>query len=207
MQWDAKTDQLAAFPEWSHRYVCTRDYPSFGKGCQIRVEAGLHYLRGNSLPYFGVTAAIGTPRELHTGDYQAGGCCHEDILRVWPELAPVVALHLSDSEGQPMHAEADGWYWLAGYYGGAGETYRAGNGSSRKHAAACLQSWADHVRIPVETARALADGWRCEDDWTASRRWCAQWLEAQRGRFTAEAEAACQVLDELIRRDGGSDAA
>lgn len=125
--------------------------------------------------YFSVTADIKKGRrEL------AGGCIHREVLQYWPALAPLVALHLSDSEtGAPMHAEANAWYWLAGYYGGAGERHHGGNGD-RQHWLAdgtfngyrhstpdeCLATFADHVRITVESARILADAWRASHSFT-----------------------------------------
>lgn len=43
-----------------------------------------------------------------------GGADHDLILRVAPELAPLVTAHLSDPDGTPMHAEANGWYFYSG---------------------------------------------------------------------------------------------
>jgi hypothetical protein len=124
------TTPATTFPEWQHRYISTRRADSVAKRCgrrygYMRVEAGLHHLRGNPLPYFSVTAEIYYPG--HQNNPFACGCMDEDVLRLWPKLAPVVALHLCDSTGLPMHAEANGWYQLAGYYEGAGERYHAGN--------------------------------------------------------------------------------
>lgn len=62
-------------------------------------------------PYFSVT---GTDRDLRYRDSMSSGAIHETILQVFPELAPIVALHLSDDNGVPMHAEANGWYWAGG---------------------------------------------------------------------------------------------
>ncbi len=40
------------------------------------------------------------------------GCVHEAILEHAPELAPFVALHLSDQYGAPMYAAGTGFYFL-----------------------------------------------------------------------------------------------
>jgi hypothetical protein len=160
------------FPEWQHKITRTKPYngAEYGPGATITVKAGLHYFGGNSAPYFSVTGEITRPRRR---DADTAGAIHEEILRHWPELAPVIDLHLSDHNGTPMYAEANGWYQLAGYYGGAGERYHAGNGD-RQHWNAdgsfdgyrhstpdeCLQSFAEHVRINVDAARQLADTWR-----------------------------------------------
>jgi len=47
-------------------------------------------------------------------DPDVSGCIHEEILAAAPQLAPVVAVHLADPEGLPMHAKANGWYFYSG---------------------------------------------------------------------------------------------
>jgi len=71
---------------------------------------------------FSVTADLYEPRKTQTGrqryeigrDIDAGGAMHEKILRWAPELAPLVAVHLADPDGTPMHAVANGWYFYSG---------------------------------------------------------------------------------------------
>lgn len=193
--------------EWTHRYVSVGGYPSYGAGYMIKVEAGLLHLQGNARPYFSVTAEIYKPKAR---DCDACGCLHDDILKFWPELAPVVALHLCDDNGRPTYAEANGWYQLTGYYGGYGEQYHAGNSQGNYPKAGgrwdyrlptpdeCLLRFADHVRIPLETARELAETWRCDDDPKATRRWFESWVDEQTNRWKTEAVAATLLLDQLI---------
>jgi hypothetical protein len=123
----------------------------------LTVNGGLHYIKGNSAPYFSLTCwyhRVGRPR-LDEG----GGAAHELILRHFPQYADLAALHLSDMDGVPTHAEANGMYWLAGAMGNPfGETYHGGNreyGDSSP--AACLQIFADHVRVSIEDAQTIAD--------------------------------------------------
>lgn len=49
----------------------------------------------------------------------AGGCLHDDIARVFPELAHLIKWHLSSTDG-PMHYVANTLYWL-GFQGYCGE--------------------------------------------------------------------------------------
>jgi hypothetical protein len=195
------------FPEWQHRFHAVKPLQPddrFQRVSHIGVEAGLHYLSGNRRPYFSVTGSTGASEHLRECPGSSGGCIHDEVLKYWPELAPVVALHLSGDDGSPMYAEENGWYQLAGYYEGASEQYHAGN-SQGQHGGQyrfptpgeCLQQFADHVRIPMTEARELAELWRCEDDWKASRRWFGEWLTKQADRFKAEANAAITLLDSL----------
>lgn len=84
------------------------------------IHAGREHLRGNAHhPYFTVGADLYSSRRAfelgNSGAIIAAGCMHEDVLRVAPELADVVALHLADAEtGEPMHGPASGWYRLSG---------------------------------------------------------------------------------------------
>lgn len=77
---------------------------------------------GMQAPYFSLTATQyrskrGADRESDSS-FLAGGCLHSESLSVFPELAPIEALHLADAiTGEPMHAEANGWYRYSGKSG------------------------------------------------------------------------------------------
>lgn len=67
---------------------------------------------GDQRPYFSVQGEERNLRRRGDNQIECCGCMHEDVLRVWPGLAPLVALHLSDDRGVPMHAVANAAYWL-----------------------------------------------------------------------------------------------
>lgn len=157
------------------------------------VTYGLQYLEGNSDAYFTLTAwYCGRSKR---GDYKEefGGQCHEEILPRHPELKPFADLHLSDTTGTPMHAEANGWYWLAGAIGGMGEQYHGASGSSAKTPEECLEIFAHHARVPVLEARALAEKLSKLSPPVAKQAF-HEWIEAQRPRWQAEANAAIRLL-------------
>ena len=143
---------------------------------------------------------------------------HETILQYWPELAPIIALHLSDDTGEPMHSEANGWYWLQGYYGGMtlrgwpfgpedATEYHGGTGKDGKDRETCLRIFAEHARIDTGRARILAEEWRAviqsrlmagtlEPGETVRGIW-REWLRFQGERYKAETAAAIALLDTL----------
>ena len=188
--------------KWFHKLELSADLPSTDPeypGGRLRVEAGLHQL-GDQSPYFSVTGDV-----YERGRHRVGGCIHAVITRAFPALAPVIVLHLSNFEGVPMHAAENGWYWLAGFYGGAGERHHGGN-TKGHHAGVyreptseeCLQIFAGYVRIPVGEARTLAEQWRPAPGmgWRTTRDAFNAWVSVQRNRWRDEANAAVALLDE-----------
>lgn len=104
------------------RRTMVRDMPN-GSRIVANVEVRLPGESRGLSPAFSVTGEVyeqhgtwnGAARHRNGRESDIGGCIHDEILRAFPELAPVVALHLSDPEtGEPMHAESNGWYWYAG---------------------------------------------------------------------------------------------
>ena len=73
-----------------------------------------------------------------------GGCCHEHILSLRPDLAPFAALHLATCDGVPMHAIANAWYWFCGFGPGVStEKYHGGSGSGAKLPEECRAIFRD----------------------------------------------------------------
>lgn len=200
--------ETRTFPEWQHRVrLEKKPYTYHGDARHvIRADAGLHYLRGNRLPYFTVTGEV--ERLFHVpGDHgdriETCGCIHELIAEAFPALVPLVAMHLSDSNGRPSHDGGNAWYFLAGYYGGAGERYHYGNGSGAQDPEECLKVFAEYVRIPVGEAKTLADGWARGQEYSDVKRvFLEDWIKAQHPRWQTEADAAIALLDSLAQGKG-----
>lgn len=79
----------------------------------VRAEFGLQEFDGQA-PYFTVTGSVWNSQKQalrKPEDPEMCGQVTEEILRAFPGLADLVALHLSTIDGVPMHAEANAWYW------------------------------------------------------------------------------------------------
>lgn len=104
-----------------------RNLPGTNGREKIRARYGFHYIKGNSRPYFSITADIVTRERIayentHRIDGKiywdcGGGCCHDDIARAFPKLAPLIAWHLSDDTGSPSHYVENALYWLRKHLG------------------------------------------------------------------------------------------
>ena len=71
----------------------------------IEATAILHKI-GNQKPYFSLTGRI-----VEKGRESVSGAIHDEILKAFPQLADIAALHLSDIDGKPMHSFENGKYW------------------------------------------------------------------------------------------------
>lgn len=83
------------------------DYSRFE--INIRLDDDCH----NGHDDFSITA-MGRYKD-HTDKYDPwdiGGCCHDEIMKLRPDLKPFIDLHLSNSKGQPMYAVENGYYHL-----------------------------------------------------------------------------------------------
>ena len=89
---------------------------------------------GNQKPYFSLTGRI-----VEKGRESVSGAIHDEILKAFPQLADIAALHLSDIDGVPMHSFENGKYW-AGF-----TKWEDGN----------AKQLADHWRISQDKAAHL----------------------------------------------------
>lgn len=160
----------------------------------ITITTGLHKI-GDQKPYFSTTATIHKyDNENNDRGFRSGGCLHDEILKYRPDLAPLIALHLSDEDGVPMHGEANGWYWLAGALGGRGEIYHGGNGTDAKSPDECLRIFAKHCRITVPAATDVGN---VVGMFYASRAMWGHICDAMKPRWSREAEAGIEMLRNL----------
>ncbi len=152
--------------------------------------------------HFSVTAELRTGDRRYRDPVIARGCMHEDAGRLWPAVKPLIALHLSDANtGEPMHAEANGWYWLAGALGGLGEQYHGGSGSDARTPEQCAAILADHLRIgPLSAHKLIREIEHVVISPTpdnAPRKAFAAYVDAQRPRWQTDAEAGRVLIASL----------
>lgn len=87
----------------------SRKVSGYGAGGEMRVEIRYDDECRNKHNSFAITATVVTDRSRKMRDIEAGGCMHEEIARVFPELESLIQWHLFDSNG-PMHYPANALY-------------------------------------------------------------------------------------------------
>lgn len=190
--------------------LASRNLPAGTDGYRVPlviiVTGGLNRI-GDQRPYFSLT--YDQHRRGHPNQCYSGGAGHDRIREVFgPRFDDLAALHLSDEDGVPMHAEANGWYLLAGTLpDGAGERHHAGNATTYGRPRDPLADFARHCRIGMDEAATIRDAvltaatarpdpawgeWETNDappDWKAARATWRAIMETMRPRWKAEAEA------------------
>lgn len=86
-----------------------RPIAGYGPGAKISVEIRFDDELGNRHNSFAITAEVTTPESLRRRDIAAGGCLHDDIAAVFPELEPLIKWHNVATDG-PMHYVANTCY-------------------------------------------------------------------------------------------------
>ena len=92
------------------RYGKTIVYNENGQTFRMAVKISLDDDCKNGCCDWSITADI--DRKGCNGHWQdyGGGCCHEEILKHFPEFKKFVDLHLCDCYGAPMYAVENGYY-------------------------------------------------------------------------------------------------
>lgn len=104
---------------------------------------------------FSLTADIYEKAGTEVWRDSGGGCCHEHILKLRPDLKPLADLHLSTCKGIPMHAAANAFYWFAGWRGGLRTDCHGASGRDGKTPEKCREILADHLRASEAEMAAL----------------------------------------------------
>lgn len=141
-----------------------------------RVRYGLHCIARNGRPYFSVT--VEAPDRMHVST----GAAHDDVLKRRPDMADIVALHLSSVTGEPMHALANAWYWW-GDSEGRGTNLRPGRDRLDALARHLRIDRADVDALDLPTFRMAGDEYPAE---------FVAFVDAQRERWQREADAVIE---------------
>lgn len=103
----------------------TRDMPNgdrYVAHIELLAAEGSRFDESGISPGFSLTGEIyekrsnasGAARQRMGREPDISGAIGDRLVRVFPELALLNSAHLSDPDGMPMHAEANGWYWYNG---------------------------------------------------------------------------------------------
>ena len=158
-----------------------RKNKNIGGNLNMTVYGGLNYIRGNKAPHFSITAEI----KEGLRDY-AGGCCHDEILRVYPDLSDLIALHLSDIDGVPLYAIENGYYWLTAAQNE--NSYEKGNNKDN------IKIFSEYVRISRSKSENLINHIRNKTAFMI-------WVETQKPRWKQEADSAIKKYGLIVYGD------
>ena len=110
-----------------------------GQKHRIKVIAELVHRDGNSNAYFSITGDVERQAKNNRWMPFLSGCIHQEIIEHFPQLQPLVDMHLADEDGVPMHAYSNAAYW-------AGQT---------KWQSLDLDILSKHLRVTKDQAAAL----------------------------------------------------
>lgn len=132
--------EILAANYW-HKLISGAPY-GVNRKVSLKVEASLVKRAGNDYPYYSITGSVELLDKRYRDPIITCGAIHDTIKEHYPELMPLIEVHLSAADGVPMHAEANARYWagLCTYSDGSpmGEYKRA--------------MLAQHLRITPEEA-------------------------------------------------------
>lgn len=86
-----------------------RPVKGYGTNGEMQVEIRFDDECRNGHQSFAITANVYTKESRRMRDIAAGGCMHEEIAKVFPELAPLIKWHLVSTDS-PMHYIANALY-------------------------------------------------------------------------------------------------
>lgn len=110
---NTKAEQTEVKTSNSLRFTATKSgVMVYGEKADIIVKIRLDDECKNGHQDFSIVADIYKHGKRGDKNYIAGGCCHEEILKHFPEFEIFVKLHLCDYTGVPMYAVENGFYHL-----------------------------------------------------------------------------------------------
>lgn len=93
-------------------YTVSKRYIQAGTTFKINVKILLADDCKNNICDWSITADIYEQRKNGRFVWCAGGCCHEEILKRFPQFKMFVDLHLSNHYGAPMYPVESGFYHI-----------------------------------------------------------------------------------------------
>lgn len=93
-------------------YTESRTYVKNGTTYIINVKIQLADECKNGVCSWSVTAEIYEKKRNGRTVNVASGCCHDEILKHFPEFSKFVSLHLCDCYGAPLYAVENGYYLI-----------------------------------------------------------------------------------------------
>jgi len=130
---------------------------------------------GKQKPYFSLTGRV-----IVKGRESCGGAIHSQILKAFPQLADIAALHLSDIDGVPLHSFENGRYW-AGFS-------KWGEANSRNLSELWRISRDDSAHLIYDSL--MAQLWQAGDSVTSPESLLKDFHDKQIPRWKEEADAA-----------------
>ena len=91
-------------------YITSKIYVNAGTTFKMNVKISLDDCCKNNICNWSITAEIYEKRKNGRFVWRAGGCCHEEILKRFPQFKMFVDLHLSNHYGEPMYPVENGFY-------------------------------------------------------------------------------------------------
>lgn len=93
-------------------YTAAKTYIENGVMYEIRVTSRLDDECKNGVCHFSTTGNIRYKAKNGRWIYHSGGCLHEEVLKHFPELAPLIDLHLCEFNGEPLYPVENGMYFF-----------------------------------------------------------------------------------------------
>lgn len=168
----------------------TVEYTEHDRQMRITAEYGFTKFNGQD-PYFSITCSI-DERHGNRWEEAGGGAAHEEIIRRFPELEPLVRWHLTAWPGGPMHYLANGRFWWDRHLAHTPPDY-----PHNPSALSCFKSTIVFGALPGETDELLRDFALSRPradfhDWLMGR--LPALMEAFR-RTMAEFKLSCSVVE------------